>query len=409
MKSFRLLASAALLATVAIPAWADEGADGEAASTETKATDEAPAPVKSEKPKPKWQIKPRWRLQYDIADIDGPAGLPGVGGYNDIRRTQLGVDIKMPSGFSARVEGEFSADPIEFVDAYIAWDGKGVNVTAGQHKPFTPLDDMTSDVNTSFMERAAFSTAFGYGRRTGISAGYTKGDLGINGGIFTEPLIMLNDVKTNTISADFRAYWSPKMGDLKLHLGAAYHWRDMNDFATSSTRYRQRPYVRITDTRYIGTPSLLVDKEQKYGLEAAAVTGRFHGAAEVHWLSASRPGFADPTFFGGYGEVGFFLTKDSRPLKGGAFGAIKPKKPLGSGGFGAVQVNVRYDYLDLNSAGVTGGKQDGYMASLIWTPIENLRLLLSYARLDYTDAAIAVGADRNYSVDVLGVRGQITF
>ena len=117
----------------------------------------------------------------------------------------------------------------------------------------------------------------------------------------------------------------------------------------------------------------------------------------------------DPTFFGGYAEAGVFLTNDSRPLKGGTFGGIKPKKPLGSGGIGAVQLNVRYDYLDLNSKGVTGGKQDGYMASLIWTPAENFRLMGQYSKLKYTDAAIAVAGDRSYTVDVIGVRGQLSY
>jgi phosphate-selective porin OprO/OprP len=408
MKLTQFLAISAATLLSSAPAFGNEDAKDQRVNG-AAASEAAPAAAKVEKRKPTWQLKPRWRLQYDIADIDGPAGLPGLGRFEDIRRTQLGVDIKMPNGFSARVEGEFSTDPIEFVDAYVAWDGKGINVTAGQQKPLTPLDDMTSDLNTSFMERAAFSTAFGYGRRSGISAGITKGDFAVNGGVFTEPLIQLNDVKKNSVSADFRGYWSPKMGDTKLHLAAAYHWRDMGDLELGSTRYRQRPVVRITDTRYIGTPTLRVEKEHKYGLEAAAVNGRFHGAAEVHWLKAERPGLADPTFFGGYGEVGVFLTKDSRPLKGGAFGGIKPKKPLGNGGIGALQFNVRYDYLDLNSKGVIGGKQNGYLASAIWTPIENIRLLFNYARLDYTGAAIAVAGDRNYAVDVIGVRGQLTF
>jgi phosphate-selective porin OprO and OprP len=405
MQSARLLTGFMLASTIACPALADDRPSAEppatVAAAETGAMTAKPAKSKSE-----WQIKPRWRLQYDVADIGGPSGLTGAGPYDDIRRAQLGVDIKMPSGFSARIEGEFSADPIEFVDAYLAWDGKGINVTAGQFKPFTPLDDMTSDLNTSFMERAAFSTAFGYTRRSGLAVGYSKGNFGVNGGIFADPLIQLNDVKSNSLSADLRAYWSPKLGSTKIHLGGGYHWRDFGD---TTTRYRQRPHVRITDTRYIGTPAIFVEKEQKYGLEAAAVRGRLHGAAEVHWLNASRPNFADPTFFGGYVELGYFLTKDSRPLKSGAFGGIKPKKAFGSGGIGAVQVNVRYDYLDLNDAAVNGGKQDGYMASIIWTPIENLRLLGQYSRLEYTDAAIAVAGDRNYAVDVVSVRGQISF
>ncbi len=398
-----------VLLVSATPAQAVEGGEDQIPASEPATVEAArPAPNKAEA-KSEWQIKPRWRVQYDVAEVDGPAALPGAGSFDDLRRARIGVDIKAPHGFLARIEGEFSSDPIEFTDAYVGWSGKGINITAGQHKNFTPLDEMTSNLNISFMERPAFSSAFGYGRRTGISAGYAKGDWAINGGVFTDPLIQLNDVKSNSISADFRGVWSPQLGKIKLHLGAAYHWRNLEDFGNITTRYRQRPFVRISDTRYIGTPALTVAKEQRYGLETAAVSGRFHGAAEVHWLNASRPGLADPKFFGGYAEAGFFLTNDSRPLKGGVFGAIKPKKPLGNGGIGAVQVNVRYDYLDLNSKGVTGGKQDGYLASLIWTPVDFLRLMVNYARLDYSDAAIAVAGDRNYSVDVVAARVQLSY
>ncbi len=409
MKSLRLLAGVACMALISASVLADDAAADQATTTDAKAVDGVPAKPAVEKSKATWQIKPRWRVQYDVADIDGPTGLSGLGHVDDIRRAQLGIDLKMPGGFSARVEGDFAATPIEFTDVYLAWDRKGINVTAGQHKAFTPLDDMTSDLNTSFMERAAIVTAFGHGRRTGISAGYAKGDFGVNGGLFTDPLLQLNDVQSNSISFDARGYWSPKIGKAKLHFAAAYHWRDLNDFGLVTTRYRLRPALRITDARYIGTPALAITKEQRYGLEAAAVLGRFHGAAEVHWLNATRTGFDDPTFFGGYAEAGVFLTNDSRPLKAGAFGGIKPKKPLGSGGIGAVQVNVRYDYLDLNSKSVTGGKQDGYMASLIWTPAENFRLMGQYSKLKYTDAAIAVAGDRSYTVDVVGLRGQISF
>lgn len=411
MKSHCLPTAAALIISLLSAAPSNAAEDNSAQSASSGSADPVetpPAPKKSEA-KSEWQIKPRWRVQYDVAELDGPAGLTGAGSYDDIRRAQLGIDIKMPKGFSARIEGEFTADPIEFTDVYLAWDRKGINVTAGQHKAFTPLDEMTSDLNTSFMERAAFITAFGYGRRTGISAGYAKADWAINGGIFTDPLIQLDDVPSNSVSADFRGYWSPQLGKVKLHFGAAFHWRDLSDFGNLTTRYRQRPAVRIIDTRYIGTPALNVDKEQRYGLEAAAVSGRLHGASEIHWLNAERPGLADAKFFGGYGEVGFFLTDDTRPLKVGTFGGIKPKKPLGSGGIGAVQVNLRYDYLDLNSNGVTGGRQDGYMASVIWTPADFLRLMVSYARLDYSDAAIAVGGDRDYAVDVIGARFQISY
>lgn len=91
------------------------------------------------------------------------------------------------------------------------------------------------------------------------------------------------------------------------------------------------------------------------------------------------------------------------------FGTINPRKPIGGGGLGAVQLNLRYDYLDLSSGPILGGTQNAYLASLIWTPAAHFRLMGQYTKLKYTDAAIAVVGDRSYSVDMLGVRGQISF
>ncbi|MBL0923526.1 MAG: porin [Sphingomonadaceae bacterium] len=398
----------ATLITVAsaVPAVAAASDDPQSVASLPPATE---APPKKTEAKSEWQLKPRWRVQYDVAEIDGPAGLAGTGDFEDIRRARIGVDLKMPRGFAARVEAELTTDPIELTDAYLQWSNDRFKVIAGQQKAQLPLDEENSNLNISFLERAAFVSTFGYGRRTGISGHFNKGDWSIAGGVYTDPLILLNDVGTNSTSVDVRTFWSPKVGKTKLHFAAAYHWRDLNDFGTALTRYRSRPSIRIVDTRYIGTPGLAVDKEQRYGIEAAAVNGRFHFASEAHWLRAHRAVLDDPTFFGAYAEAGVFLTNDSRPLKGGVFGAIKPKKPVGGGGIGAVQLNVRYDYLDLNSKGVTGGKQNGFLASLIWTPAENFRLMGQYSKLKYSDAAIGVAGDRSYTVDVVGVRGQISY
>jgi phosphate-selective porin OprO/OprP len=382
---------------------------GLSAPAAAQSVDAAQAVPADAKPEPEWRLKPRWRVQYDVASIDGPDGLAGVGNFQDVRRARVGVDLAMPHGLSARVETELTTDPVALTDAYLQWSGKNVKVILGEQKAQFPLDEENSNLNTSFLERAAFVSAFGYTRRTGISGHYVAGDWAISGGVYTDPLLLLNDVKINSRSVDVRTYWSRKLVKTKLHFGATYHWRDLNDFELAATHYRSRPALHITDTRYIGTAELAVEKEQRFGLEAAAVRGRFHIVAETHWLKAKREKLNDPSFFGAYAEVGMFLTKDSRPLNGGMFGIINPRKPIGAGGLGAVQLNLRYDYLDLNSGAIIGGTQNGYLASLIWTPAKNFRLMGQYAKLDYTDAAIAVGGSRSYSVNILSVRGQISF
>ena len=137
-----------------------------------------------------------------------------------------------------------------------------------------------------------------------------------------------------------------------------------------------------------------------------------HAALEGYWQQLDRPGaLTDPTFFGGYAEVGYFLTKgDTRGYKGGTFDRTKPANPFNKGGMGSLQLNLRYDYLDLTDAGIVGGTQNGYYASLAWKPTDYTMLLANYGKLDYSNAVYpAAAGDRDYSVDVLGVRAQIDF
>jgi len=410
MNSARFTAVFATLVSLflAVPAAAEMTIDA-ASLPEATFAETAPTEPRKADAEPQWQLTPRLRIQYDIAALDGPNGLIGTGNFEDIRRARVGVDLKMPHGFAARLDTELSTDPITLADAYVQWSNSRFKVVLGQQKAQLPLDEDTATLNTSFLERAAFVSAFGYSRRTGISGHYISGDFGVSGGIYTDPLISLNDVATNSSSVDVRAHWSPRFATTTMHFGAAYHWRDLNDIGNAPLRYLSRPALRITDTRSIGTPAFSVEREQRFGLEAAAVHGRLHLASEVHWLKAQRDGFSDPIFFGAYAEVGVFLTKDSRPLKRGVFGTIKPRSPVGGGGIGALQFNLRYDFLDLNSSAVIGGVQNGYLASLIWTPTENFRLMGQYARLNYSDTDISVAGLRAYGVNIFALRGQVSF
>lgn len=386
-------------------------ATGPAESGVEEKADE-PAKTKAEKDKSDFELRPRWRVQYDVGklSVSDHVSVPDDGWNDMLRRAFIGVDAKFGGGWSARVEGEFATEDPEFTDLYLAYANGGLTVTAGQQKMFQSLDDMTSDLQSSFAERAAFVQAFNFSRRTGISAAWKRGDILLQGAVGTDPMIALNDAKDNSIGVDGRVIWAPKMGGTQLHLAGSAHWRDRNDLADTGLRYRSRPAIRTTETRFVASPSLRVERELSYGLEAAAIRGRFHAVGEAYWLNASVPGRDDPLYWGGYGEVGVFLTNDTRPYKGGAFGTISPKKPFGNGGIGAVQLNARYDLLDLNSRGLVGGKQRSLQGSLIWIPIENIRFSATASRLRVKDAVIAgTGGDRDYSADSLLFRFQIHY
>lgn len=360
-----------------------------------------------------WTFKPRGRLQIDAGTVSSPAGISndGLGFGSEIRRAYLGFDGKIPGGFGYRAEIDVAQSSVEITDLYLTYQAaKQLTLTVGQHKPFWGLEEVTSDLFTSFTERAVTNTAFGYERRLGASGTWSSGDVIVQGGVFTDNVGDLNDNGDNALSYDGRVVFAPKLGDGQLHLGGSVHQRELNDSA-SSVRYRVRPLIHTPDVRFVDTGAIPASSETGYGLEGAYIAGPFHVTGEAHWQRVDHLTGSDPTFFGGYAEVGYFLTRgDSRGYKGGAFDRTTPANPLGDGGIGAVQVNLRYDRLDLNDAGIVGGTQDGFGAAIVWTPTAYTRLMANYGRIKYRDAAIpAAGGDRSYSVDAFGARAQVDF
>jgi phosphate-selective porin OprO/OprP len=371
-----------------------------------------------------WSFKPFGRLQYDVGHVGSQPGLSdrGLGFASELRRARLGAEGTIPGGFGYKLEVDFADNEIEVTDAFLSYEAsKSLGLTIGQHNNFQSLDELTSSRFLSFMERAAFTDAFGFERRVGLSARFSKGDFIANAGVFTDNIEDLSNAQdavglgdeNDAVSFDTRLVYAPKLGKTQLHLAGSAHSRDAGDTAATgpATRYRQRPFVHTTNTRFVATPGLRVERETDYGLEAAVIAGPLHATGEVHWLEADTltPGLS-PTFFGGYAEIGYFLTGETRGYKGGRWDRAIVRRAVGKGGIGAFQFNLRYDHLDLNSDGIVGGRQQGYQASLIWTPQNHVRFHLNYGRLRFDDAAYrAAGGDRRLRHRRLRRAGAVDF
>lgn len=358
-----------------------------------------------------WSFKPRGRMQIDAGYLAAPASrsvgqADGRGFTTRIRRAYIGAQGTMPGGFAYRAEVDLAGNSVTWTDLYLSYETGPVTFTVGQHHPFTSMEQLQSDLFLSFNERAAFIGAFNLERRVGVSAGYKKNDLMLNAGVFTDDLSNLTNDGNKSFSVDGRVVWMPKFGETQLHFGASAHYRKLGTLLTGNgSRFRQRPYIATTDIRYIDTGLLTVDKEKHVGLEFAANRGRFRFSGETAWLNANRPGDTDPTFFGGYAELGILLTDDTRNYKNGAFDRISPRRPVGDGGLGALELNLRYDRLDLADGNVDGGTQDGFGAGLAWNPTAYVRFMLNYMHLIYDIPA----AQPSFSADTVGMRAQIDF
>ncbi len=365
-------------------------------------------------------FKMKGRIQADAGYVSKPEGLNdrafGLG--HEFRRLRLGAEGALGGGVGYEIEFELSDNSVELVDAYVTYETGDWVFTVGNHNAFQSLDELTGDTTGSFMERAAFTDAFNFERRLGLSAQRQRGTLLLQTGVFTDDVDALSNEsdgpeggdENNSVSLDQRVVYAPKLGETQIHIGASAHWRNLNRIAETPSRYRQRAYLHFNNSRILATPELSVDHEFNYGLEAALIRGRFHMAGETHWMEARRPDATDPTFFGGYAEVGWFLTPDdTRAYRDGVFGRSRPSRPLDEGGLGSLQLNLRYDYLSLNDEDIRGGEQHGYLSALIWAPLSHVRLNLNYGYLRYSGAALSAGGDRNYGVHTAGARIELDF
>ena len=359
-----------------------------------------------------WSFKPRGRLQVDAAVIEAPSSIPGnsLGFGSEFRRAFLGVEGTIPGGFGYRLEADFADSSVTLTDVFLTYKpASGVTLTLGHQKPFGGLEEMTSDVFTTMMERAAFVSGFGFERRVGLSGTYAGGDVVVQLGAFSDNAEDLNADGNNSFSLDGRVVYSPKVGDGILHIGGSAHFRELND-AAATVRYRARPFVHSTDLRLIDTRPFSASGERHFGAELAYIGGPLHVTLEGHRMTAIRPGLPNPTFWGGYAEVGLLVTPgDKTGYRGGAYDRIRPVRPVGKGGIGAIQLNARYDRLDLTDGAIVGGLQQTAGVSAVWIPTEYVRFLVNYGHLWVTDAAVPAGTDTSYQADVVGMRAQIDF
>ena len=379
-----------------------------AANTQAAAAKPEPVVTDTLAKKDGWSFKPRGRLMYDAGWTSVPSSTGASDGFgNEVRRARLGASGDMPGGFGYKFEIDFAGNEVEVADAILTYGDGPIEVAIGHHNNFQSLEELTSSLHTTFIERAAFTDAFGFERRIGLSASYEAGIVLAQAGVFTDNF---DDTGTDNRGVDGRLVVMPKLGNTQLHLGGSLHYNELGE-EDATVRYRQRPLVHFTSTRFVNTGNLGADSEFGAGLEAAAIAGPFHAVAEGYWQNVDMPLSENPTFFGGYAEVGYFLTGgDTRGYKGGKFDRTKPANPVGEGGFGSLQFNLRYDHLDLNDAGILGGQQAGYFASLIWKPTDYTAFMVNYGRLQYTDAVLPTATgDTDYGVDAIGLRAQIDF
>jgi phosphate-selective porin OprO/OprP len=399
----------------------------------------------------KYELRIGGRLQFDgewnEADDDleatrrynGNAGdataanTAAIGPLEDgweIRRARINLAGNLYEHVEFVLQFDFAKGATQEKDVYAGLYDLGdwiPNVRAGhQYEPFG-LDAITSDFESTFIERALPSTTFAPSRNPGFLAWKNwKVDneerLTWAAGVFRE------DANDNGVASGDGAYavtaritgtpfWQEK-GKRMLHLGAAATRRSVAGRGSESVTFASRPEADQLNF-FASTGSMKeADVDWRYGVESAFVWNSMSLQGEYILTKTDLTNGStldDPSFHGWYVQAAWTITGENRRWKpaDATFQSPRPSaNAFDNGGAGAWEVAARFSSLDLTDGNkATGGVQGGSMTAatlgLNWYLNPNTKVMwdLTHADLDTDDPALGKGGGTN----ILQMRVQFAF
>lgn len=224
---------------------------------------------------------------------------------------------------------------------------------------------------------------------------------------------------------------------LSSQIGVSGYWRKPEEEVVGSDHMRSCPegsigsgfrfkafgISAIDGTSLVNTGKFCAVEDYTYVVaEGALSRGPVSLQGEWGVARVNTKSDGDYEFSGGYVDVGYFLTGESRNYNPyfGQFWRLKPKNDLGQGGLGAFELRARWQTIDLNDrlgivgdevTGVTGGEASGFTVGLNWYFNAFTRAIFNAGRInvEYPTAEGGSLGTRKASVDEYVARVEIFF
>ena len=120
---------------------------------------------------------------------------------------------------------------------------------------------------------------------------------------------------------------------------------------------------------FVNTGLLATENLQLFNVEGALALGRLAIQSEVRWAQIETTAGTTATLPGAYAQFRYTLTGETIPYNksNGVFGRITPLNNFGkTGGLGALELLGRVSHLDLNDAGIGGGRLTNFTVGCNW-------------------------------------------
>lgn len=364
-----------------------------------------------------FSLRPTGRIHIDNAFFnDDKTDHPDD---HAIRRFRVGFIGTVNHNFTYKMDVEFgnklSGESAEVKDGFIAYTGNNyVNIRAGNFRPASGLEKLTSSNHITFIERSLPTNVFETPHILGIQAygGNTHYSwaLGLHN---DNAATKSNDDEATSVTG--RLTYAPLSSQGRvLHFGVSDSYQ-FPDQSTDSVSFSATAENSIQTKKSAATGNISnVDAVNLFGLEAAGVYQNFSLQGEYFITSIKRESVANLAFHGWYLQSSWFLTGESRNYnaRNGAFGRITPTYSfdLNKNHWGAWELAARYSNLDLNDNNIQGGNIKNLTLGLNWHLNPHARLMANYIST-HTDNVTPSGSNvaAGDSPDTLLLRAQIDF
>ncbi len=327
-----------------------------------------------------------YKLWFDNrVQVDGATFFGQNSDYNKIgngvttRRIRFAVKAQVTKDWYGEVDIDMANGVLELKDAIIEYDGlKNWEFKLGNFKEDFSMERTTSSRYLQFIERSLVSQALAPSRHLGIQAAYMRDHFRASAGMFFQAIEGSEEAtnvednnkdfgRSQGYSFTTKAGWMPYTSDRTkgFYIGAKASYRTpKTEDATNEyggIRFSTRSSTSINRKKYLDTDVIPdVDHNWLYGVEGAAYYNGFRFQSE--WIGTHVTAKDASYNFGGhYFQVGYLLFggKQHFNVAEGEFTSPGRGKKWGD-----VELNLRYDYLNLNDNGIWGGSGENYTAGL---------------------------------------------
>ena len=306
------------------------------------------------------------------------------------RRSRVYIRGTLHKYIRFKAEYDFAGGGVSWTDVYLGFVKLPAfgNVYVGKFKVPFGLEELTSSRFITFQERS-LTDAFVPGRQVGVLLKNSVFDNRVHWAFSMTrsdddgTVDSFTDSPDNNLTLRLAATPYQASKTQLAHVALAYHLQKEGGFT-----FRARPEGRTNSVRLVDVRGDS-DRLDQVGLEGALVYGPMSVQGEYMTATPDVPGTEYPTFAAYYVMGSYFLTGESRPYSGGAFGRPRPKRKfdLKKGTMGALELAARMSRIDLSNNDFHGGVERNFTFGVNWYPHNNARVTFNYiaAYLDRGD------------------------